>query len=490
MRTMSGRLAVLAGSAAVVACSVFTGPLPGGERAHTRMSAREGGVVSVGGARVEIPPGSLSADGEVALRRVDAGVDTGGEGEYTVPVGNRYEVDLGGQELVGPMRLEIPFDPAVLPAGVDAGQVFLTYFDEDRGEWLLAGGDPDLARNVIVLEVDHGSWWEPATWNWEAWAAALNGILSANVVSFFEGAALLVDDCPQEGQLVWVDSTGASGLVQGCVERDDAQAPELRVVNPRAIYVEVEPVSGGSYFEQTLLAPGESLRFRADPEDSAPIIVSADVTQRAGVQLAIHMTIAMLPGANQLSMLNIQGRTIACITERLSDASDLVAASEALWEGNGAAAIEQITEMYLKEDVMRRFITAADDCGYGPAATWSPERIRMVGASLATIQSSLEFIPRFLANSHGEVVFRWGIAVPIQTSVPTEISVPGCPQELIAGAASEAVLAIANRDMETLSTLVHPTRGVRFSPYAYILDSHLVFLPHQVRGLLVNSRPH
>ncbi len=405
------RLAALSAClAAVLACSLFTGlvrptepSMEGG--AKVRIESAEGGSLALAdGSSLEIPPGALSADVEVSLRQVEAGSATGGAGEFTMPVGSRYEVDLGGQELLGPVRLEIPFDRAALPPGEDPQHVFLTYFDEEQGEWVFAGGEPDLVRNVIVLEVDHGSWWEPATWNWEAWSAALNDILSANIVSIFEGVALLVDDCPQEGQYVSVDASRANGLVQGCVERVDAQAAELRVVNPRAIYVEVQPLAGGGYFNRTLLAPGESLRFRADTGDPSPLVVSADVTQKAGLQLAIHMTIAMLPGFNQLGF---QGRTVACLTERLADVSFLVSASEALLEGNGAAAAEHIADMYQHEDVMRRFITAADDCAYGPAATWSLPGLKMVGASLATIQSSVEFVPNFLFNSHGEVVFRW-----------------------------------------------------------------------------------
>jgi hypothetical protein len=38
--------------------------------------------------------------------------------------------------------------------------------------------------------------------------------------------------------------------------------------------------------------------------------------------------------------------------------------------------------------------------------------------------------------------------------------------------------------MEALADLVHPSRGVRFSPYAYVQDTHQVFTAGEVRGLL------
>jgi hypothetical protein len=123
------------------------------------------------------------------------------------------------------------------------------------------------------------------------------------------------------------------------------------------------------------------------------------------------MTIAMLPGFNQFGF---QGRIVACLTERMADASYLVSAAEDLLQGRGAAAAGHIAEMYLNEDVKRRFISAADDCGYGPAATWSLSGIRIVGASLATIQSSADFIASSLMNARGEVSFVWGVSSPIK----------------------------------------------------------------------------
>lgn len=403
------RIAVLSVClATALACNMFTvqptGHLMEGG-VNVRIESAKGGTLALAdGATLEIPPVGLAADGEVSLRRVERGSATGGEDGFTIPVGGRYEVDLGGQDLRTPATLEIPFVRSALPPGEDPQHVFLTYFDEARGEWVFAGGEVDLARNVVVMEVDHASWWEPATWNWEAWAAALNGILSANIVSIIEGVAVLLDDCPQEGQYVSVDASGANGLIQGCVEHDDAQSPELRIVNPRGIYVEVVPMAGWAFFEPALLAPGESLRFQADTVKPSPFVVSADVTQRAAWRLVIHMTIAMLPGFNQLGF---QGQTIACLTERLADVSYLASATDALVDGNGAAAIEHIGQMYFDEDTMRRFITGVSDCDYGPAATWSLPGIRMVGASLATIQSSIELIHNLVLASHGEVAFAW-----------------------------------------------------------------------------------
>lgn len=57
-------------------------------------------------------------------------------------------------------------------------------------------------------------------------------------------------------------------------------------------------------------------------------------------------------------------------------------------------------------------------------------------------------------------------------------------QEIVMARAKEVVQALRDRDMEKLSSLVHPTKGVRFSPYAFVRDSDLVFMPDQLIGIL------
>ncbi|MGG3800606.1 hypothetical protein [Metabacillus fastidiosus] len=54
--------------------------------------------------------------------------------------------------------------------------------------------------------------------------------------------------------------------------------------------------------------------------------------------------------------------------------------------------------------------------------------------------------------------------------------------------ANEIVEILKARDMQSLAKFVHPAKGVRFSPYAYIKeDEDLVFQADQVKGLLNDS---
>ena len=66
----------------------------------------------------------------------------------------------------------------------------------------------------------------------------------------------------------------------------------------------------------------------------------------------------------------------------------------------------------------------------------------------------------------------------------------GRTSEAIAARAAQAILALRNRDMQTLANLVHPGQGVRFSPYGYVRaepgtpeGQDLVFSAAEVAGL-------
>ena len=62
----------------------------------------------------------------------------------------------------------------------------------------------------------------------------------------------------------------------------------------------------------------------------------------------------------------------------------------------------------------------------------------------------------------------------------------GSVSDPVAARAAEAIMALKDGDMEELSSLIHPSKGVRFSPYATVqtgAGGDLVFSANQVRGL-------
>src|SRR5260370_34908736 len=55
--------------------------------------------------------------------------------------------------------------------------------------------------------------------------------------------------------------------------------------------------------------------------------------------------------------------------------------------------------------------------------------------------------------------------------------------------ASRAVQALKSRDMNELSKLVHPVKGVRFSPYAFLdVKADVRFTAAMIRGALTDSK--
>lgn len=376
-------------------------------QATREITASEGGQLTLSDKTIlKIPPGSLKQDTQVSIQKPALESAPALQPEL-ISVGSAYAVDLGSEPLQQPVTLEIPFDRVLLPNDVTSSQVFLSYYDEDKKEWVYAGGKVDISRNVIVLETTHASWWMPTTWNWGAWIAVLNKTLQVSIVNWVEAAKLLTDDCPQTGSYVQVDSSQARNLVQGCIEQDDAERLGLRIVNPKSFFFEIRPISGGNgYPQQTLLSPGESLQFDASTSDPAPLVIEANMTQKSGWYLVVHMVLTMLPGANQFG---IQGKQVACITERLADADYFFDVVEALLvDQNGAAAAESLSEFMLDGDAVRRFITAADDCNFGPAPTWSVEGIRQIGGSVSTIISATDYVANYFAgNTSAQVSFIW-----------------------------------------------------------------------------------
>lgn len=62
-------------------------------------------------------------------------------------------------------------------------------------------------------------------------------------------------------------------------------------------------------------------------------------------------------------------------------------------------------------------------------------------------------------------------------------------KQLIAARARETILALKRRDMAQLAGIVHPTKGVRFTPYNYIdVKEDLVFRRAQVKGLMASRK--
>lgn len=61
-------------------------------------------------------------------------------------------------------------------------------------------------------------------------------------------------------------------------------------------------------------------------------------------------------------------------------------------------------------------------------------------------------------------------------------------EQAVRNRANEALAALKNRDMAKLSSLVHPDKGVRFSPYTYVDNKHMVFTGEQIKDIYSNEK--
>ncbi len=59
----------------------------------------------------------------------------------------------------------------------------------------------------------------------------------------------------------------------------------------------------------------------------------------------------------------------------------------------------------------------------------------------------------------------------------------------LSGLEQQVITALKNREMTKLASLVHPDKGIRFSPYAYVdIRSDLVFTPEKIRNFFKDSK--
>ena len=68
-------------------------------------------------------------------------------------------------------------------------------------------------------------------------------------------------------------------------------------------------------------------------------------------------------------------------------------------------------------------------------------------------------------------------ATPLAPSAPTLTA----DERAVKALADQAIQALKNKDMETLAGLIDPTKGVRFSPYAFVNEEDRRYLPNPLK---------
>jgi hypothetical protein len=127
--------------------------VPGG--ATALVSAEDGGVVSYGRFRLEIPAGALSEDTVIEISRPDPGFVM-------------CELEPHGLQFNKPVTLQIDYSGTAAEADEASLPAFGVYwFDEASGQWMMVGDSIDPGADKMEAELAHfskyGSGMEPGT---------------------------------------------------------------------------------------------------------------------------------------------------------------------------------------------------------------------------------------------------------------------------------------------------------------------------------------
>jgi len=364
---------------------------------------------------VRVPAGALPDGATVNVVKASGKDAAPGEMEGGKSVGSAFKIDVGDQKLSKPITIEIAFDPKSLPKDTPEEAVFLAYYDEETQQWVPVGGQVDVDRNVIYIQTDHLSWWNPFSWNWEAWIAVMKKGLSVKLTDWVEGFQLLTTECEKSGQAVTVDESKANNVIQGCVTKDDASKPELRVVNLKSFYLGISPAPGGpGYPEATLLGPGDAASFTANTSDKPPAVVNADFTEAAMWRFVVGLVVRMLPDGEV-----IPNDGLAFIADGLKSTMSAKEASEKLDAGDSQGAAESIYELISGHSFVEAFAKLATEYGQKNGVDmmtkWTEAGVGQVLAGVAAVDvivSATDFLANYVLNNHSAVAFTWAVSTP------------------------------------------------------------------------------
>jgi RHS repeat-associated protein len=133
-------------------------PAAGAPRAVSEgiVDPEQGGKVELDGARVELPPGAVSAPTRISIRRLDAVEDTGESIANVTSGAPGYRFEPRGIRFGKPVIVRVPFDRALLRSEAGLSNLFTYFYDEAAGRWeRLARRGIDREAAVVTSETTH-----------------------------------------------------------------------------------------------------------------------------------------------------------------------------------------------------------------------------------------------------------------------------------------------------------------------------------------------
>ncbi|MBI3565003.1 MAG: IPT/TIG domain-containing protein [Elusimicrobia bacterium] len=129
------------------------------------LPAAEGGaILTPSQAAVTVPPGALAADTEITLardRRTFAAARAEAmSGSALGAAGDAVRFGPEGTQFSTPVTIELPYDPAAVPAGALSG-LKVHYFDPVAKSWTPLPSSVDQVRHVVSAQTTHFSLYQP-----------------------------------------------------------------------------------------------------------------------------------------------------------------------------------------------------------------------------------------------------------------------------------------------------------------------------------------
>ncbi len=124
--------------------------------AFLEVSPRFGGLLVLGGVRLEIPAGAVDRPVRLSVARLLTPASLHPGLANATAGGGAYRFEPRGQRFVRPVRVSLPFDPGLSASETALSNLFTYFYEEDQRRWVrLPRVELDLERSRVVSLTTH-----------------------------------------------------------------------------------------------------------------------------------------------------------------------------------------------------------------------------------------------------------------------------------------------------------------------------------------------
>ena len=498
MRTSKRLVALLLALALVVAAAVVTLTLVTHNsgtaklRPTAAVTVQGGGTVRVAGATLHIPPGAVSANGQLSVQTersttaLSKAATTDRSALRLSLAAAPVQFELAGTRLVRPATLTITVRPSALPQGWSAATrpdtVWLAYYDPQTLRWQPVASRYDPGTHTVTAQVPHLSLWAPLTWNWAAIGLSLRQALSAigqgpapttacagaNGVSVSNagGQDAPLIGCPTErtpdNLAVSITNTRAYAMV--------VQAPADATLGPPAYvgfqdYVRnqqaVTQALGGSY-----LAPGASLAYTVPLNGPADVFSGGPSWKTYVLDLAVPAATALFDTVTAgyadciLDNVTTTAPSLAdapgLVTECLPGLAEATAIGK-FYEENIAPLLNFVQDILQAYDLAHDSILKVRGAVRISRPNPTPELYLHNGFTLGSLYTSPNFPKLFGLDNHDYISgMQWTQVLTAGASATGTLNLDNCTPDCAQGTDETYLVKMVATEPEECSVAVYP----------------------------------